>query len=223
MTCDGICNASTYSRILFIIALSLVLCFSRTDNWKSTKNESLNTVVNRNKTTSIKHLIILPEIKLETTSKPFELETTPFQLKHVDHFDPTRNCFVEHIKTLMNLPKKSKPPKPNTQLYLNLDNRYDQNLSLSCSDDSCTDGGWFNCDCEYTALMSTYYDSIRQTAKVPKMTTMLAGSATESGLRCGSAQGYVVGFDFRLFESRIFQASQVATAALTLVCKRPEQ
>ena len=109
-----------------------------------------------------------------------------------------KNCFIEYIKQLMNnettLNSQQKPifnreggtkskMSQTGPFYINNEHRYEQSAKITCSDDTCTEGVWQDCDCEYTSIMSMQYDTWRGMKSVLQMAVML-GSEQET-VFCG--------------------------------------
>ena len=101
-----------------------------------------------------------------------------------------KNCFIEYIKQLMNdettpLNSQQKPifDKETGPFYINNEHRYEKSAKITCNDDTCTEGTWQDCDCEYTSIMSMQYDTWRGMKSVLQMAVML-GSEQET-VFCG--------------------------------------
>ena len=101
-------------------------------------------------------------------------EQTTSQLKKKSVESPkieTKHCFSEYIKKQLiarNISEETAIESNDKYQYnfLNLDNRYDQSLTTTCNDETCTTGSWYDCDCEYTEIMSTVYDTYRTSKHV---------------------------------------------------------
>jgi len=107
--------------------------------------------------------VITSEITPQITTKispnilPNKISVRNQKNNHLD-----KNCFTEYIKTLMKntISQNKRPFDKNTgPFYINNEDRYDHSSTITCNDDTCTEGSWYDCDCEYTSVMSMQYDT----------------------------------------------------------------